>query len=72
MINFIICDDNKKVVSKVKNIINKLMMKNNIGYQMHGYYDYDQNFKEIILVYFHHCNTKQEECENEYCILETC
>ncbi len=60
MINYIICDDNKKVVSKVKGIINKLMMKNNAGYQIHCFYDYDLSFKEMI----------QKELPNKIYILD--
>jgi len=48
MINFIICDDNKEIVKKVENIIDKIMFKNKIGYRKHVFYDYDSRFiKEI-------------------------
>ncbi len=48
MVNFIICDDNKEMVKKVEDIIDKIMFKNKIGYRKHIFYDYDSKFvKEI-------------------------
>lgn len=48
MINFIICDDKKVFVKKINNIINKVMMANNIEYNIHNFNDYDQRFLKII------------------------
>jgi DNA-binding LytR/AlgR family response regulator len=48
MINFIVCDDNKKVLNNVEGVIDKEMLKNNISYHKHLYSDYDSNFKTII------------------------
>lgn len=47
MINFIICDDNKEVVEKIKSIISKCMMKNNFEYKTHLFYDLDDKFMQI-------------------------
>lgn len=48
MVNYIVCDDNKNIVNNVKNIISRVMMKNETEYQIHSFYDYDQSFKEVI------------------------
>lgn len=48
MINFIICDDDKRIVSDIKKILSKHMMKNNLEYKMHLFYDYDSNFMKIV------------------------
>lgn len=48
MINFIICDDNQKVVSDIKTILSNYMMKNKIEYKTHLFYDYDNKFMDII------------------------
>ena len=48
MINFIICDDDKRVVENIKNIIVSYMMKNNLEYKTHLFYDFDDKFMKII------------------------
>lgn len=48
MINFIICDDNEKVVTDIKTIISNYMMKNNLEYKTHLFYDYDNTFMHFI------------------------
>ena len=44
MLEFIVCDNNKNIVSKVSNIIDSLMMKNNTNYKIRKFYDYDDEF----------------------------
>ena len=44
MINFIICDDKVEILSSVKEIIAKVMMKNNYAYKIHSFTEYDQEF----------------------------
>ena len=39
MLEFIVCDNNKNIVSKVSNIIDSLMMKNNTNYKIRKFYD---------------------------------
>ena len=46
MLEFIVCDNNKNIVSKVSNIIDSLMMKNNTNYKIRKFYDYDDEFME--------------------------
>lgn len=48
MINFIICDDNKKTVLDIKTIINKFMMKNKVEYKTHIFNDFDDIFMKIV------------------------
>ena len=48
MINFIICDDDKKYLKLVKNVINKYMMKNQLDYKTHLFTDYDESFLKIV------------------------
>lgn len=48
MINFIVCDSNKVVVAEVKRLIEQKMMKNDICYQIHTFYKYDDEFNSII------------------------
>ena len=48
MINFIVCDDEKSITESVKNIITKVMFKNNIEYKIHIFNEYDANFTKII------------------------
>lgn len=48
MIEFVVCDDNLETVKKVSNIITKVMMKNNYEYKIMKYYDYDNNFLNLI------------------------
>lgn len=48
MINFIVCDDNKKMNGDISNIITKLMMPLNDEYKIYNFFDYDNNFKSLI------------------------
>ncbi len=48
MINFIICDDNIKYLTSVKEIVDKYMMKNQIEYKTHLFTDYDDTFLKIV------------------------
>lgn len=48
MINFIICDDNKKYRDKVSSIVDKFMMKNKFHYEKHFFEDYDDSFLKIV------------------------
>lgn len=48
MINFIICDDDKKISDNVKNIIMKFMMKNEHSYKTYVFNDYDSDFMKIM------------------------
>ena len=48
MINFIVCDDNKNILKRVKEIIISSMMNNDTGYEIHEFKDYDSSFKELI------------------------
>lgn len=47
MIDFIICDDSRKVVSDVINIVNKFMINNNTPYKTHKFYDFDDKFMDL-------------------------
>ncbi len=48
MINFIVCEDNKIILQKNIDIINKTMFKNNINYRIYQFTDYTSNLDEII------------------------
>lgn len=48
MINFIVCDDNRKYLKLVNNVIDKYMMKNTLEYRTHLFDDYDDKFLDII------------------------
>lgn len=48
MINFIICDDKKMFVKKICNIIDKVMINNDLLYNKHIFYDYNNDFIKII------------------------
>jgi len=48
MINFIICDDDKEITNIVKNIITKIMFKNNLEYKIHTFHSYDESFYKIL------------------------
>ncbi len=48
MINFILCDDNEKIVSDIKKIIDKFMMQNKTEYKTHLFNDLDDNFMKIV------------------------
>lgn len=48
MIEFIICDDDKRFLSKVEILINKVMLKKEIEYKIKKFYDYDKEFIKCI------------------------
>ena len=48
MVNFIVCDDDKKYRNMVDTIITAYMMKNELEYKVHLFKDYDINFMEIV------------------------
>lgn len=48
MVNFILCDDDIEYLKRIKDIIDRYMMKNQLEYKMHLFNDYDDNFLEII------------------------
>ena len=48
MINFIICDDDKKYRDIVNNVILKYMMQNDMDYKVHEFNDYNDDFINIV------------------------
>lgn len=48
MIDFLVCDDNLKVINDVVNVINKVMIKNNMNYKIHKFVDYDDKFMNLL------------------------
>lgn len=48
MINFIICDDDKRIADNVKNIISKFMMKNEHSYKTYVFNDYNSDFMKVM------------------------
>ncbi len=48
MINYIVCDDNKEFARSVKDIIDKVMMKNDTEYKVHCFNDYTKSFFELL------------------------
>lgn len=48
VINYIICDDDRKIVNDIKNILSNYMMKNNFEYKIHLFHDYDNDFMKIV------------------------
>ena len=48
MINFIICDDDKRYLKLVKDVVDKYMMKNQLDYKTHMYDDYDDKFLKMV------------------------
>lgn len=48
MINFIVCDDDTRILSQIKGIISKFMMKNEHGYKTYTFNDYDAEFMKIM------------------------
>lgn len=52
MVEFIICDDDKKFLKQVEELITKLMVKKTFEYKIVKFYDYDDKF-------FSHIQTKE-------------
>lgn len=48
MINFIIGEDNKQIHLKIKNVIQRIMLKNNMAFKSFSFFDYDNSFIEKI------------------------
>ena len=48
MINVIICDDNKRDLKKICDIVDLYMEKNNINYNKHIFDDYDEKFMSVL------------------------
>lgn len=48
MIEFVICDDDKFITEKVFKTVSDIMMKNKLVYKTLIYYDYDDNFVNLI------------------------
>lgn len=48
MINFIVCEDNKVILQKNVDIINKVMFGNNSSYRIYPFSNYDEELKQII------------------------
>ena len=48
MINFIVCEDNKVILQKNIDIINKVMFKNNINYRIYPFTSYDEELRKLI------------------------
>lgn len=48
MINFIVCEDNKVILQKNVDIINKVMFNNNLNYRIYPFSSYDEDLRKII------------------------
>lgn len=48
MINFIVCEDNKVILQKNIDIINKVMFNNNLSYRIYPFSSYNNDLKKII------------------------
>ena len=48
MINFIVCDDEKEIVEKVKIILMKIAFQANIEYKIHAFNSYDESFMQTM------------------------
>lgn len=48
MIDFVICDDDSSMVSRVVNVVLEVMMRNNFEYSIKEFNDYDDNFVDYI------------------------
>ena len=48
MINFVICEDNKIILQKNIEIINKAMFNNNINYRIYSFSEYNEELENII------------------------
>lgn len=48
MVNFIVCEDNKVILQKNVDIINKTMFENNIDYRVYPFSECSESFKKII------------------------
>ena len=48
MINFIVCEDNKIILQKNVDIINKIMFKNNLNYRVYQFTSDNKNLQDLI------------------------
>lgn len=48
MINFIVCEDNKIILQKNIDLINKFMFNNNINYKVYSFFEYSDELQSII------------------------
>lgn len=48
MINFIICEDNRVILQKNIDIINRAMFNNNINYRIYSFTEYNNDLKKVI------------------------
>lgn len=48
MYNFILCDDNEECVARHQDIIEKVMFKTHFEYKFHKFYDYNDDFMDIV------------------------
>ena len=48
MLNFIVCEDNKIILQKNVDIINKIMFKNNESYRIYQFTNNDKKLQELI------------------------
>ena len=48
MINFVVCEDNKIILQRNIDIINRVMFKNNINYRVYPFSNYNDDLKKLI------------------------
>ena len=48
MINFVVCEDNKIILQRNIDIINRVMFKNNINYRVYSFSNYSDDLKKLI------------------------
>lgn len=48
MINFVICDDNEKILQKVIEVVQKSMINSIYEYKIHDFKDYNSKFKNLV------------------------
>lgn len=48
MINLVICEDNKDMNRIINSIVDQVMMNNDLDYKKHNFFDYDNNFLNIL------------------------
>lgn len=48
MINFVVCEDNKIILQRNIDIINKTMFKNNLNYRIYQFKEYSKDLQKII------------------------
>lgn len=48
MIDFVICDDNLKIVNEAAAVVNRVMISNNMNYKINKFTDFDDKFMNIM------------------------